>query len=93
MSGEAMNPFAALKLVTIRDYIGHWQAVTEEQLASCLPEEWQVPDKLRESMHYSLMAGGKRLRPVLVYAAAEAAGGRPEAGRVAAPAIRIMHPN
>lgn len=89
MSG--MKSFETLKSAPIKDYIGHWQAVTEGQLASCLPEEWQVPDKLRESMQYSLMAGGKRLRPVLVYAAAEAAGGSPEAACYAANAIEMIH--
>ncbi|MGA0022423.1 MAG: polyprenyl synthetase family protein, partial [Vulcanococcus sp.] len=33
------------------------------------------PESLRESMRYSLLAGGKRLRPILCLAACELAGG------------------
>lgn len=86
-----MKSFDALKQCSIKEYIGYWLNVTEERLAACLPADWQVPAQLRESMHYSLMAGGKRLRPVLVYAAAEAVGGTPEAAGFAANAIEMIH--
>lgn len=86
-----MKSFDALKQCSIKEYIGYWLKVTEERLAASLPADWQVPAQLRESMHYSLMAGGKRLRPVLVYAAAEAAGGTPEAAGFAANAIEMIH--
>lgn len=46
---------------------------TEASLRQSLSAEWDIPPKLREAMHYSLEAGGKRLRPALVLAAAEAA--------------------
>jgi geranylgeranyl diphosphate synthase, type II len=50
--------------------------------------------RLREAMRYSLLAGGKRLRPVLVYAAAEALGGstgnRDDTDRLAC-AIECIH--
>ena len=36
-----------------------------------------VPPRLREAMAYSLLAGGKRLRPILVLLACEACGGEP----------------
>ena len=41
-----------------------------EALKHILPEHWDVPRSLTEAMQYSLMAGGKRLRPLLVVAAA-----------------------
>lgn len=40
-----------------------------------LPEKTAYPGNIHESMHYSLFAGGKRLRPCLLIAAAEAVGG------------------
>lgn len=49
------------------------------------------PDPLREAMSYSLLAGGKRLRPVLVLLACEACGGDPEAAMPAACAIEMIH--
>jgi len=54
----------------------------------------QADARLREAMRYSLLAGGKRLRPVLVYAAAEALGGsigtREDTDRIAC-AIECIH--
>jgi geranylgeranyl diphosphate synthase type II len=44
-----------------------------------------------EAMKYSLMAGGKRIRPVLCLAAAEAVGGRPQAVLPAACALEMVH--
>nr|WP_130616474.1 farnesyl diphosphate synthase [Cohnella abietis] len=48
----------------------------EEALRSVFPLEWSIPATLREAMNYSLLAGGKRLRPIFVLAAAEAVSGR-----------------
>ncbi len=49
------------------------------------------PDRILEAMTYSLMAGGKRIRPVLCVAAAEAAGGNPEDAVPAACALEMVH--
>ena len=49
------------------------------------------PDRILEAMTYSLMAGGKRIRPVLCVAAAEAAGGNPEDVLPAACALEMVH--
>ncbi len=50
-----------------------------------------VPPELQESMRYSLMAGGKRLRPILAMASCEAAGGKPEEIVRAAAALEVVH--
>ncbi len=63
----------------------------EQELAHCFPADWDVPAALRESVEYSLMAGGKRLRPVLVIAACEALGGPLEAAIPAACSIEMIH--
>jgi geranylgeranyl diphosphate synthase, type II len=49
------------------------------------------PTRLREAIGYSLLAPGKRLRPMLVLMAAEACGGRIEAALPAAAAVEMVH--
>jgi geranylgeranyl diphosphate synthase, type II len=49
------------------------------------------PDRLREAMAYSLLAGGKRLRPVLTLLACETAGGTADAALPAACAVEMIH--
>jgi geranylgeranyl diphosphate synthase type II len=49
------------------------------------------PPRLREAMRYSLLAPGKRLRPMLVLLAAEACGGTIEAALPAACAVEMVH--
>ena len=49
------------------------------------------PDRILEAMTYSLMAGGKRIRPVLCMAAAEAVGGNSEDAIPAACALEMVH--
>ena len=59
-------------------------------------EEWVsvrsgCPEPLRQAMHYSLLAPGKRLRPLLVLLASEACGGCWEAALPAACAVEMVH--
>ncbi len=72
-----------------------WQPLrlqVETQLERCLNRLGSgCPDRLREAMAYSLLAGGKRLRPVLVLLASEACGGTIEAPLPAACAIEMVH--
>jgi geranylgeranyl diphosphate synthase type II len=51
----------------------------------------QYPMKLREAMRYSLLAGGKRVRPVLCLAACEVFGGDEETAMPAACAMEMLH--
>jgi geranylgeranyl diphosphate synthase type II len=51
----------------------------------------ECPDRLREAMAYSLLAGGKRLRPLLTLLACEATGGDPQAAIPAACAVEMIH--
>jgi geranylgeranyl diphosphate synthase type II len=50
-----------------------------------------IPSYLLEAMRYSLLAGGKRLRPLLVILAAEAAGGQETAALPAGCAVEMVH--
>ncbi|MBJ9988404.1 polyprenyl synthetase family protein [Paenibacillus cellulositrophicus] len=86
---------AAVKFLSDRvSFQEYMQQISEKVTASLedsLPHHWQVPSSLKESMTYSLMAGGKRLRPLLVIAACEALGGNGEAALDAACAVEMVH--
>lgn len=56
-----------------------------------LPDGEIMPPNLHQAMRYSVMAGGKRIRPVLMMAACEAAGGDAEAVVPAACAMEMIH--
>ncbi|WP_240702854.1 polyprenyl synthetase family protein [Cohnella luojiensis] len=58
--------------VGIHTYLQHRREKVETALKSVFPTGWTIPNRLREAMDYSLLAGGKRLRPIMVLAAAEA---------------------
>lgn len=59
----------------LEDYIASIGDVVTHELEAILPTQWKVPENLQQAMMYSLMAGGKRLRPLLVISACEALGG------------------
>jgi geranylgeranyl diphosphate synthase, type II len=63
----------------------------DQALDRYLPAVTVEPTRLHEAMRYSLFAGGKRLRPILVLAAAEACGGSTEAALPAACAVECLH--
>lgn len=75
----------------ILEYIKQMRSLVEEALLQAFPVTWEIPGALREAMNYSLMAGGKRLRPILMLAAAEAAGCPPEPVVPAACAVELIH--
>ena len=56
-------------------YVAAHRALTDRALDLYLPEADALPPRLHEAMRYSLFCGGKRLRPLLVFAGAEAVGG------------------
>jgi len=66
-------------------------SLVDAALQKSLPGEEILPARLHQSMRYSVFAGGKRLRPILVIAAAEAVGGCPEQVLHAACALEMIH--
>ncbi|GGF87138.1 polyprenyl synthetase family protein [Paenibacillus abyssi] len=79
---------------SIKEYIAAQAEHIEAALQCIVPSEWDVPPTLRESMNYSTMAGGKRLRPVFVLTAAEAVTGDQSAVDAATPiacAVELIH--
>jgi farnesyl diphosphate synthase len=59
------------------DYLAFCQRRVEAALEHWLPEADRAPVRLHQAMRYSVLAPGKRVRPVLVYAAGTAAGADP----------------
>ena len=81
--------------VPLREYLRQRRDDVEDALRRFLPRGPACPPVISDAMGYSLFAGGKRLRPVLVLAAADAVtGGSEEARRLALPAacaIEMIH--
>ncbi|SMF87640.1 geranylgeranyl diphosphate synthase, type II [Paenibacillus uliginis N3/975] len=73
------------------NYMNEISDIVSTALSDVLPKEWDIPSSLKEAMNYSLMAGGKRLRPLLVIAACEAGGGTREAALPVACAVEMVH--
>ena len=77
--------------MTAEETLARFAPLVAAALADSLPPGIDTPDELREAMHYSLMAGGKRLRPTLVLLAAEACGANPQDALPAACAVEMIH--
>lgn len=75
----------------IRTYIQQKAEAVEARFRELFPHEWDIPKRLLEAMHYSLDAGGKRMRPILAIAAAEALGAKEHAVMPVACAIELIH--
>src|SRR6266496_1504004 len=75
----------------LREYMQTRQALVEEHLRAAVQPGDGCPPALAEAMRYSLLAPGKRLRPLLVLMACEACGGRDEAALPAACAVEMIH--
>ncbi|MBF0176051.1 MAG: polyprenyl synthetase family protein [Magnetococcales bacterium] len=75
----------------LQSYLGRMKAKVDAALESYLPSENRLPQRLHAAMRYSLMAGGKRLRPVLALAAAEAVGGEMDSVMPFACAMECIH--
>jgi geranylgeranyl diphosphate synthase, type II len=77
---------------SISSYLDRVARAVDGFLDQALPPETARPGELHRAMRYSLFAGGKRLRPALCLASAEAVG-RPDEGRAirAAAALECLH--
>jgi geranylgeranyl diphosphate synthase type II len=75
----------------LSDYLRAKRARVETHLERALRPGDGCPPALLEAMRYSLLAPGKRLRPLLVVLAAEACGGRDDEALPAASAVEMIH--
>jgi geranylgeranyl diphosphate synthase, type II len=71
-------------------YLQDRQKIVEEALKHYLPSD-TIPAKIYEAVHYSVFNGGKRIRPILCLAAAEAVGGDLASAMPVACALELIH--
>jgi geranylgeranyl diphosphate synthase type II len=75
----------------LRHYLASRQKRIDHALDRYLPKASTKPATLHKAMRYSLFAGGKRLRPILCLAAAEACGGKISNALPLACALECIH--
>jgi farnesyl diphosphate synthase len=68
-----------------------WQARMETALAARLPAATAIPARLHEAMRYSVLGGGKRIRPALLFATARTLGLAEGQVEAAACAVELIH--
>jgi geranylgeranyl diphosphate synthase type II len=77
--------------VDLKAYLEARRVLVDAALETVLPPESTPPVTIHRAMRYSVLAPGKRLRPILVIAGAEAVGGRPETVMDTACALELIH--
>ncbi len=63
----------------------------EQTLAELLPAKTSQPNRLHDAMRYSTLGGGKRVRPMLAFAAGELTGAAPDRTKIVAAAVEMIH--
>ena len=86
-----MSGSAASEAAPAATYPDELRELVEDYLATLRFSAGPATDGLEEAMRYSLLAGGKRIRPVLALATARAVGGSPETVLPTAAAIELVH--
>lgn len=72
-------------------WMGSIQARVEAALQRSLPGPQHAPARLHEAMRYATLEGGKRVRPLLTFAAGELAGAEASRLEIAASAVEMIH--
>ncbi len=67
------------------------QALVETALSAALPGAVHAPRRLHDAMRYAVLGGGKRVRPLLAFAAGELTGAIPARVEQAAIAVELIH--
>jgi geranylgeranyl diphosphate synthase type II len=75
----------------LKTYLAERRALVENRLFDCLPTPSTRPARLAEAIGHAVRSGGKRLRPILALAAAEAAGGTPADAILPACSVELLH--
>ncbi len=75
----------------LKSYLTERCAYVDSWLGRLIPSAETAPETIHKAMRHSVFAGGKRLRPILCLAAAEACGGTLEAAAAAACAVECLH--
>jgi farnesyl diphosphate synthase len=74
-----------------QSWVATQQVRFEDVLRELLPRAEAVPQRLHEAMRYAVLDGGKRVRPLLVFAAGELAGAAAARLNIAAAAVELIH--
>jgi len=77
--------------MTLAEYVAAQQRRIDEALKRWVPPESAEPHSLHKAMRYSLFAGGKRIRPILCMAAAEAVSDSPDGVESPACTLELIH--
>ncbi len=74
-----------------QSWVAHGQSRFEDVLRQLLPSADVAPQRLHAAMRYSVLEGGKRVRPLLAFAAGELAGAKLERVNNVSAAVELIH--
>src|SRR5438445_2131398 len=77
--------------ISLDDYLARWRKEVDRTLEQHLPPATTPPAVIHEAMRYAVLGGGKRIRPTLAIAAAEACGADPEPLLLHFAALELIH--
>src|SRR5580692_2025925 len=77
--------------MTLAEYVARQQARVDHALERWVPPQSTLPESIHKAMRYSLFAGGKRIRPILCMAAAEAVSDSPAGVEACACTLELIH--
>ena len=77
--------------MTLEEYLREKRALVDATLDANLPSAATVPPTIHEAMRYAVLGGGKRIRPIMAIAAAEAVGTKVEPLLAHLCAIELIH--
>ena len=81
----------ATKTADFQEWARVQQSRIEAALHRVLPGTDIAPRRLHQAMRYAVLGGGKRVRPLLAFAAGELAGADPDRTEIAAASVEIIH--
>ncbi len=90
MTGSSVDPTAAQQ-PSFAEWMSSIQAQMESALVRSLPAGEAIPARLHQAMRYSCLGGGKRIRPLLVFASGELARAEQGPMLIAATAVELIH--
>lgn len=77
--------------MTVESTFARWRDRIESQLDASLPSPDDAPQRLHQAMRYAVLGGGKRMRPLLVYASGQIVGADEHSLDAPAMAVELIH--
>lgn len=77
--------------LNFKDWMAQVQAQMEDALGQFLPASTHIPERLHDAMRYSVLDGGKRVRPLLVFAAGQLVDADPQRLQAVGSAVEMIH--